>query len=322
MSKDLALLSTKPTWLAEVNNDQAAEFDAGIAGGMALPTLSIRGKEFRFRFNGEEQSTRLREIEVIFVASRPAVSKRFYAEGYSPGETAPPDCSSTTGIAPDGGENKQSDRCGTCPHNQWGSKVTPSGKLGKACADYKRVVVKPFINGKMTKQSVVLDVPAASLKSPKGYQGDDLFLREYMAALNRHGVPPTGAVSKVYFTDAEYPQLVFGFVRYAEEAEHAAVQEDRESEDVQSVLSAEGVEPKAPITQAAPAEPEPKPAHTPEPEQEQKAAEPVPEPKQEQKYAAAEPVPVAMEPGPVKEEAAGDEDDAMAEVEKLLAGGF
>lgn len=323
MSQDMMQQQNKPAFLQQVENQLHEEFSGGMEGGLALPMLSIRGKEFRFRFQGQEQSTRQREIEVIMVASRTAVSKRYFAESYTAGETATPTCASSDGIAPDSGTELQSDKCATCPHNAWGSKVTQSGKLGKACNDYKRLVVLPIMNGKLIEPPSILDVPATSLRMPKGYQGHDLFLREYLNQLSRNQVPPTGAVTKLGFTDAEYPQLCFEFSRFVDEDEFNKANGFRGTDDVESVLSGDnaGHEPKAEVKQAQPApEPAPQPEAKPE-------ADPAPKTQEHvQPEAKPEPAPepqAAPEPAPQPEQAAQpaeQSDDVMSQVNDLLKG--
>lgn len=254
-------------------NTAAAEFSAGVSGGASLPTLSIRGKEFRFRWNGQEQSTRSRSLDCVLVAARPNVSRRWYAEKYSSGSIEAPDCYAVDGLKPDAGcGSPQAASCAACPKGQFGSKITPSGKKGKECSDYKRLVVLPVFDGKLFDSPMVLDVPATSLKASQGYRGQDLFLREYMMMLAKHGVPPVGAVTTMSFTDAEYPQLSFGFNRYTSEQEFAVVNGWREHDDVRDVLETAALEAAGPITPALPpapahvaAAPQPAPAPAPQP---------------------------------------------------------
>ena len=275
MSNELIIPNSKPTYLSTAVKSAAAdEFLSGVSGGMPLPVISVRGKEFRFRFQGQEQNTRQRELECILVASRPRISKRYYAKQYVSGETLAPDCSSSDGITPDVAE-PINDKCATCPKNAWGSKITDSGKEGKACQDYKRLVVLPLIDGKLTDLACVLDVAPMSLKAPKGYRGDELFLREYLNTLTRHDIPPQAAVTKLTFSDAEFPQLTFGFTRFAEEDEFEHAQAMRENGDVQDVLEG-ATEAPGPISegQAIPAKDvtdEPAEAKEPEKEPEKKA---------------------------------------------------
>lgn len=198
MSTDL-IIPNKPTFLAKaVAPATLAEFAGGVqAGGLALPVLSIRGKMFRARLGGEESVlTKDRELQVILVAARPHVSKRYYDSAYQAGSVEAPACASLDGKTPTQGDRKQSTSCATCPHNVFGSK----GK-GKACNDYKRVIVLPLVNGKPVNTPCVLDIPATSLRTPKELRGGtDKMLAEYLGALSRHQIDPTTVVSTISFT--------------------------------------------------------------------------------------------------------------------------
>lgn len=312
MSNQLSIPS-KPKFLAQQGDSPAtlAEFSGGVTGGLALPMLSIRSKVFRARLDGQEQElSKTRDLELILVAARPYVSKRYYEDAYQSGSTDAPDCSSLDGKTPDAGDNRQSEKCATCPHNVFGSKGA-----GKACADYKRLVVLPLVNGKAVSTPCILDVPATSLKTPKAMRGGtDLMLKEYMNTLARHQIDPTTVVSTISFTGAEYPQISWSFARYVEEHEYNLVQELRESEDVQDVLGEDVHEEAGTIS---PTEEAPVKVQEPAKKPVKKAAKPEPEPAAEET-----PEPAAEEPEtPAEtEEEAGDDDDVMAEVNKLLEG--
>lgn len=326
MAQEMALQDQKPAFLQQVAA-MADEFEGGMQGGLSLPVLSIRGKEFRFRYQGQEQSTRQRELDCIMVAARPAVSKRFFKDAYTQGSVEAPTCASTDGIAPDSGTELQSDKCATCPHNQWGSRVSANGNLGKACSDYKRLIVLPMMNGQLLDNPCVLDVPATSLRTPKGYQGHDLFLREYLTLLSRNQVPPVGAVTTLGFTDAEYPQVCFQFSRFVDEAEYNKANGFRETDDVEEALGSGGHEKPGQVQQAQPAQssqpaqpeqqvvPEPTPAPEPTPEP-QPAPEPAPTPEPTTEPAAeAQPAEQATDA-----EAEEGSDDVMNSVNALLKG--
>lgn len=259
MSDLIPIQDQKPSYLAKVKAASASEFISGVEGGMPLPALSVRGKEFRLRFQGQEHNTRERQLDVIFVAARPGVSKRYFIKGYESGETSAPDCSSADGITPDVAD-PISPKCATCPKNAWGSGN--HGK-GKACNDYKRLVVAPLIDGRIAEQPAVLDVSATALKRPREYRGPEQFLREYLTALHRHDIPEQSAVTRLGFTDAEYPQLHFAFSRFAEEGEYTHAVALREHPDVATVLEAGAQEAPGPIQEVS-QEPEPAPAPKPQ----------------------------------------------------------
>jgi hypothetical protein len=62
----------------------------------------------------------------------------FYAAKYGEGESVLPDCFSSNGIAPDGGEHKLPGPCAACPNNKFGSNEDGTGK---ACANTLRMYI-------------------------------------------------------------------------------------------------------------------------------------------------------------------------------------
>ena len=64
----------------------------------------------------------------------------FWLKGAEEGdeETAAPDCSSTDGVFPNAGENKQAESCAECPMNEFGT--AKEGK-GKACKNTIRLLI-------------------------------------------------------------------------------------------------------------------------------------------------------------------------------------
>lgn len=181
--------------LAAVNTD----FSGGINTDF-LPTISIRGKEFRLKIAGEEKVVPNRELKVFFIASRPNISKTFYAGSWKPGqEASAPDCSSADGIYPDSNvATPQHTTCQLCPNNAWGSKISETGGKGKACQDYKLVVL--VLQG-YEDNPFVLRIPPASLK-PFG---------AYVKRMEMMNVPVNAAVTRITFEDTEFPNLRFEF---------------------------------------------------------------------------------------------------------------
>lgn len=288
------------------NAELTDEFSGGISsGGLGAPMLSIRGKEFRFRSDGNETSTRSRTLQVVLLKSRPHMSRRFYSGQYTGGETSAPLCASQDGNRPDDNVlEKQADLCARCPRNQWGSKITASGKKAKECADYKRMLVLPVFDGVITDQPVLFDVPITSLRKLKGDRSDNMYLQEYTGALARHKIPPYGVLTTLEFTDAEFPQVSFRLERALEESEFNRMVAMRADEDITDLLGMD--EAPGPIREVE-AKPEeilgaaPPPPAEPEPAPKPEAA-PAPEGKEEPK---AEPP---------------SDDAVMADVKKLLGG--
>ena len=306
MAQDIMTVSNDMPAFLKKAQSKIDDYLAGIGGGMPLAVLSIRGKEFRLRKDGYEVSTHLRSLGVIFVAARHGVSKRFYKEAYFSGETNAPDCSSIDGITPDVAA-PVADKCATCPNNAWGSVITPGGKQGKACQDYKRVVVLPLLDEATLDEPVVFDIPVTSMKAPKGHRSDELMFREYMTIMAKHDIPPEGVVTMLSFTGVEYPQVSFRFCRFVTEDEYKKARDMAALPAVAEVLN-------EPVTeQADPIVEQDSPAPALEPEKEKTAPEKekaVPE----EKKTAPEPAQKTAE-----EEPASD-DDLMAELRKVLGG--
>lgn len=314
MGKEIAKLGSQmPAFLREVQN-RVEDYTSGLSAGMPLPVLSFRGKEFRFRKDGHEVNTRMRDLEVIFVAPRKGVSKRFYAGPYAAGETSAPDCHSTDGITPDVA-NPVSGNCLKCPNNAWGSKITESGKEAKLCQDYKRICVVPILNNLLMGEPAVLDIPPTSLRAPKGYTGTAYMFREYLSILQKHDIPAEGAVTTLSFTDAEYPHLGFSFSRFATEAEFRKVMAMKEMPEVAEVLNEPAHEGPGAIDEAEPAKPSPAPAKPAKPAP-AKPTKPAPKPGPEPE---PEPEPAPM-PEPEPEPEPNDEDALMKELEAVLGG--
>lgn len=283
-----------------------SEFMDGLGGNaIDMPVLSMRGKEFRLRRDGQEVSLKTQSLDVILVGSRGANSRRFYEGAYTRGEVKAPTCASANGTTPDDDvRDKQADACATCPRNVWGSKLSASGGKGKQCDDYRRVLV--FIPSKSLLKPVVLDIPATSLRKRKGENGPEMQLREYLRALGRHGIEPYQCVTTLNFTDDEYPRLVFSFARWVTKDEHSGVAESRASEEFAAALDhkeEEGAIVEAPALPAAPvleAEPEPE------------APKPKPKPKPKP---AEELEPIEQEEAPAE---VAEADDDLADLMALL----
>ncbi len=242
--------------VAELNADLTAH-----AGG-GFPVISIKGKVFAIVRDGErvvlpnpkDPDSPATAIDVVLLKVNKAASKVFYLKGYDKdnSEGQKPDCYSNDGVEPAAdAQNKQAKKCATCPHNQWGSRITEKGaSKGKACADAVRVAVAPA--GQLN-DAMLLRVPPASIRG----------LGEYGQALAKRGVPYNAVVTKVAFDmEAESPKLTFKPVGLLDDASFAEAQELIGSDVVQNILGASALpvagEMSAPAEQAE--APEEKPA--------------------------------------------------------------
>jgi hypothetical protein len=220
MSNQLVLapeLSGLPASLKEWATGLLGLADAaggGIQGG-GHPRLSIKGRQFTaITMDGDEVRVGNFSqqvgvfVDAIVVGANPAISKIYYDKPFDPSTTEPvsPTCFSDNGIGPSSrAETPQCATCAACPHNAWGSKVTPGGAAIKACADAKKlaVILTEDIQGPVYE----LRVPAASMKAFGAVNND----------LKGRGVPlPMVVLSLSFDQQATYPKLAFKATRYVD----------------------------------------------------------------------------------------------------------
>lgn len=156
--------------------------------------IQLKGKKFKLP-DGQE-TDELQVVIVDFIAAN-----NFYEGTYDPNNISPPACFAIgqviSQMAPsDNSPVKQSDACGACPMNQFGS----SGN-GKACKNMRRLAVLPP-DADADTPLWVLDVSPTGLKSFDGY------VRSIAAKFN---VLPIGVVTTVTMDPSvDYPSLRFG----------------------------------------------------------------------------------------------------------------
>lgn len=194
-------------------------FAAAVSAG-GFPVVSIKGKVFHVQ-RGDERTLITKgadgepaaSLEAVIVAVNPNKSKVFYDQGYEEGSAAKPTCYSNDGLAPAAdAEEPQAKKCATCPHNQWGSRITDNGGKGKACGDSMRLAIAP---PDQLNDPMLLRVPAASLKT----------LGQYGAQLAKRGVEPHHVVTRIGFDyNVAHPALTFKAVRFVEEHELAEIE--------------------------------------------------------------------------------------------------
>lgn len=263
--------------IAALNSDLTAH-----AGG-GFPVISIKGKVFavvrdgdrEIQMNPKDPDSAATSLNVVLLKANKGTSKVFYIKGYDKdsSEGQKPDCYSNDGVEPAAdSQNKQAKKCATCPHNQWGSRVSEKGATkGKACADAVRMAVAPA--GQIN-DAMLLRVPPASIKA----------LGEYGQMLAKRGVGYNMVVTKVGFDlQAESPKLTFSAIGLLDDDGFAEVQEIAASDVVSNIL---GSSVAAAIAAEAPAaveeEEAPKPVAKPKAKpvvEEEEAPKPVAKPK-------------------------------------------
>lgn len=258
MSNDLSIFdrSAAPDYLAKYIK-QAEQVAAMATGFASVPSISIKGKQFRYTTpEGKEVVVDLGvSLECIILAFDPlkGTAKTFYGSGYTSESTDAPDCFSVDGIRPSNFvTTPYAKSCDLCPNNQWGSAKDAAGAptKGRACADVKNLYVVPGDN--VEGPVYVLRVPPTSLKG----------LSTYARLLSSKHTPHQVVVTKVGFEDSEHPQLTFDALKFLGAAEADAAVTRAESAEVRAILPSNSD--VAPATEDAPAAlPAPVPAPVP-----------------------------------------------------------
>ena len=285
--------SNLPAFLKKVDRANLNADLTAHGGSGGFPVISIKGKTFavvrdgerEIQMNPKDPDSAATSLNVVLLKVNKGTSKVFYIKGYDKdsSEGQKPDCYSNDGVEPAAdAQNKQAKKCATCPHNQWGSRVSEKGATkGKACADAVRMAVAPA--GQIN-DAMLLRVPPASIKA----------LGEYGQMLAKRGVGYNMVVTKVGFDlQAESPKLTFSAVGLLDDDGFAEVQEIAASDVVSNIL---GSSVAAAVAAEAPAETQeeeaPKPVVKPKakPVVEEDAEEEAPKPVAKAK-AAAKPAP-------------------------------
>jgi hypothetical protein len=291
--------SNLPAFLKKVDV-AALNSDLTAHAGSGFPVISIKGKVFavvrdgdrEIQMNPKDPDSAATSLNVVLLKANKGTSKVFYIKGYDKdtSEGQKPDCYSNDGVEPAAdAQNKQAKKCATCPHNQWGSRVSEKGATkGKACADAVRMAVAPA--GQIN-DAMLLRVPPASIKA----------LGEYGQMLAKRGVGYNMVVTKVGFdVQAESPKLTFSAVGLLDDEGFAEVQEIAASDVVSnilgsSVMAAVAAEAAAPAEETVEEEaPAPKPVAKPKP-----AAKPVVEEAEEEVPAPKPAAKPKAKPAPV-----------------------
>jgi hypothetical protein len=186
--------------------DSANEFVGGVSTG--FPSLSIKGREFAINRNGEVKTIQrksedgdmepVRSINVVILKGNPHLSKVYYEGKFEEGADTKPTCFSNDGHGPDPDATKpQCDTCAMCPQNQWGSRITDSGKKARACSDSRRLAIAAVDT---LDDPMLLRVPATSIKT----------LAEYAKQLKVRGKSLPEVLTRLSFTPGvAFPSLEF-----------------------------------------------------------------------------------------------------------------
>jgi hypothetical protein len=223
-----------PAYLKQVDV-AALNADLTAHAGGGFPVMSIKGKSFAVVRDGERKiltnpkdpDSPATSIEAVIVKANKGTSKVFYLKGYDPesSEKQKPDCYSSDGVAPAAdAKTPQSKKCATCPHNQWGSRITEKGtSKGKACSDTVRLAIAP---GGQINDPMLLRVPPASIRA----------LGEYGQMLAKRGVAYNMVLTRIGFDmEAESPKLTFKPVGLLDDSSFEQVREVMDSDLVRDI---------------------------------------------------------------------------------------
>lgn len=208
----------------------------------AYPTLSIKGKVFRFRQSGSEQphvderGYPMNYLDVILVNASPDIAKSYYEKGYTEGDMDLPKCWSLDSIKPHPSvPEKVNPVCQTCPMNQFGSRITEAGKQAKACQDQRRVAITlPHHLESDNPVPVLMRVPQSSLKGLKKYADD----------LSRIPVDVGAVVTRLSFEPLDaFPRLKFEYAGVLTDDEYDIVVDLAEDQTTVAMLSSPISEP-------------------------------------------------------------------------------
>lgn len=231
---NLIEINQLPSYLQGYESDSV---DSLVTGGIVLPRISLRGKQFRFKKDDKERAMPLgAPLNVVIMGASPrkGFSKAYYEEAYKEGSDDMPSCSSSGGVIPDAWcETKQAKTCAACPHNVFGSNVDSKGNptKGKACADTKQLLV--LAPDQPDGELWMIRVPPASLRH----------MSDYASELKRHRLPIEGVITQIYFMDAEFPKIGFKFQGFINDAYAMKFIERVKSEEFKTTvdqLSGEG----------------------------------------------------------------------------------
>jgi len=215
--------SAVPAYLQKYQTGADDGANSMASASNSVPRISLKGKKFQF-IDGDDESKKTESINVVILKVEPEggrMVKTYYINGYNPTDTAPPDCASSNGIAPDSWvQNPVSQSCQQCQKNIFGSATSPTGKKTKACRDAKRLWVVKADEADGTVFG--LNVPVTSLKD----------MAEYGKEIRNAGIPLAAVITKIEMDeDSEFPLIHFSRAGFLNEEDGMAAIERGQAGD-------------------------------------------------------------------------------------------
>lgn len=235
MGELIAMDSKLPAHIRNMGGFDTDEWESGTTGG--YPVISTKGKVFTIR-RGDESEVIMRQddpddpassLPLVILKTHPGVAKTYFEGTYEEGSDDKPTCYSPDGIAPgENAEDRQAKKCAICPRNQWGSRITESGKKAKQCSDVKRLAVAPL--GQLN-DPMLLRVPPTSLKA----------WDEYVKMLRKRGLTPAHVVTKVKFDPTvAHQSLQFSPLAFVDEEQAGQIEEALREPVLESIVIGDG----------------------------------------------------------------------------------
>lgn len=160
--------------------------------------------------------------EVVIVGMNPTgstVYRTWYAAQYKDGDTAPPDCWSADGLAPDAkAASPQATSCADCPKNVSG---TSSTGRGKACGSRKKLAV--YFARDPERRLFQMDLSSTALFGKSAREDAGYYtLAAYARMLKQHNIPWEAVITEVAFAEGANIGVRFRAVGYLTQQEFEA----------------------------------------------------------------------------------------------------
>lgn len=228
--------SNLPAYLSSPQD--TPNINADVVRAPAFPVLSIKGKQFTLKKDGQKKIITkpndpdevAQSLGVVILRSNLRTSVLYlksFTEGDSEG--AIPDCWTNDGVVPSPhAKAPQSKKCAVCPHRVWGSRVSEDArpgeeKKGRACSDQGRLAIAA---PDKLEEPMLLRVPPASLKN----------LREAVKIIDGRKLQYNMVVMKISFDrEAASPTLLFKPIGILNDPDYAKAREMYDSEIVRVI---------------------------------------------------------------------------------------
>ena len=210
--------SQLPSYLQNVELDEATKNLAGGSSGNSIKRISIKGNVFRMIVNGQELMVNENRAMNVIIVSASVVGRTFYEGSYDP--DAPPKapaCWSADGQKPSPDvKEPQANTCMSCPQNIKGSGQGES----RACRFGQRLAV--LLEGDINGDLYQLSLPATSIFGD-AEGGQKMPMQAYAKFLTQHRLPIGAVVTEMRFDiNSSTPKLTFSAVRPLTEDEYQA----------------------------------------------------------------------------------------------------